>query len=100
MTDEKPYAAVVAASAPLPGKHHWLHRFLILNALLFGLPIVLALAVWVMLALKGVQISGSSGSVGLVTLLVAVGFVVIPNLIMVIMRRSEIRRSGDSANAA
>lgn len=96
MTEENPYAAVVAVSAPLPSKRGWLLRFLVLNVLLVGLPIMLALAVWVMLAANGVQISGSSGSVGLVPPLIASGYVAIPNLIMFTLRRMEKRRGEDA----
>ncbi len=84
MTDENAYAPVVADSKVATRKHRWIYRFLILNALLFGLPIGLAIAASVMLALNGVQISGTSGSLGLDTMLFAVACIAIPNLIMAV----------------
>ncbi len=64
MTDDNAYAPVVADSKVAPRNRRWMYRFLILNALLFGLPIGLAIAALIMLALNGVQISGTSVSLG------------------------------------
>ena len=73
MTNKSACNAVAADSIAVPSKHRWLHRFLILNALLIGLPIALMIAVWGMLTLNGVQVSGSSGSLELDTVLICGG---------------------------
>lgn len=92
MTDENAYAPVVADSKVAPRKRRWMYRFLILNALLFGLPVGLAIAALVMLALNGVQITGTSGSLGLGTMLFAVACIAFPNLIMAVVCLNEKRR--------
>ncbi len=92
MTDDNAYAPVVADSKVAPRNRRWMYRFLILNALLFGLPIGLAIAALIMLALNGVQISGTSGFLGLDTMLFAVACIAIPNLIMAVVCLNEKRR--------
>lgn len=98
MTDENPYAAVADLEAPK--NRRWLHRLVILNALLIGLPIMLAISVWMLLAMNGVRISGSSGSLGTVTLIFAVGYFVLPNLIMIVAWRLGNRAGVDVSREA
>jgi len=91
MTDENPYASTDVASVKLQAKHRWLYRFLLLNALLVGFPIAIVLAVWGVLAINNVELSGSSGSVGMGGLLIALGYVAVPNLVMIAIRRNATR---------
>ena len=88
MTDENPYASTDVTSVKLQAKHRWLHRFIILNVLLVGLPLVLVLAVWGVLAMNNVELSGSSGTVSLSGLLIPIAYLAIPNLVMIAIRRN------------
>jgi hypothetical protein len=85
MTEDNAYAAVIVNSSEVPRRRRWLQRFAVLNAVLIGLPLLLALVAYTLLAANGIQISGSSGTLGMETVLVAAAYLVLPNVIMAIV---------------
>lgn len=73
-------------SMPITNRNpNWLRRFVVLNAVLFGMPILLMAATWLALSANGMQLSGTSGNVGLATLTVAGCYFIVPNLVMVLV---------------
>jgi hypothetical protein len=97
MTDDNASAAIVASSSDVPQRRRWLQRFALLNAMLIGLPLLLAIIAYAMLAVNGIQISGSSGALGMETALLVAGYIVLPNIIMAIFCAIG-RRSRSNAN--
>ena len=84
MTDDNAYTAIVVSSSDVPRRLRWLQRFAVLNAMLIGLPFLLAIIAYAMLAVNGIQISGSSGALGMETALLVAGYFVLPNITMAI----------------
>lgn len=87
MTEDNPYASTTTGTRPTAAKRSLLVRFFILNLVLIGIPIILALMTYGLLTLIGLQISGieSSGSLGLVSngvLLIILGYWLLPNFVL------------------
>lgn len=87
MTENNPYATSTTGTRPPAAKRSLLVRFVILNLVLIGIPIILALMTYGLLTLIGLQVSGieSSGSLGLVSndvLWIILGYWLLPNLVL------------------
>lgn len=93
MKRENAYEPVSIDSVPAKRRPRWLRRFAILNAILVGLPLVLFVVAYFVLASNGMYFSGASGSLGLATLVLISAYVLVPNLAMLtILLSSKIHR--------
>lgn len=89
MTEDNPYASTTTGTRPPAAKRSLLVRFVVLNLVLIGIPIILALMTYGLLTLIGLQVSGieSSGSLGLLrndVLLIVLGYLLLPNLVLLV----------------
>ena len=66
-------------------KDQWLRRFVVLNALLFGLPALSIVIAYFKLAANNTEISGSSGTMSFGVLAVAAAYFVLPNVCMLLI---------------
>ena len=92
MTDDNALVAPAADSIEHPGKPLWFYRFVILNTILITLPLAVAVTIYVVLAAKGIEVSGSSGTLRSDALLLPLGYIALPNLIMITVWRLGVRR--------
>ncbi len=84
MADDNAYTPVEVFS-PVPERPtYWLRRFVILNAVLLGIPVFLIATAWVALGAIGTQVSGTSGSIGLATVALIASYFAVPNLVMLL----------------
>ncbi len=92
-----PYQPTLSGSTkPLKGIR-WFRRFAILNSVLFLVPVVCALAAYLVLEANGIWLSGVSGPMGTLAILL-IAYLAIPNSIMVALwissRRSSRQQNG------
>ena len=91
MADDNAYAPVEIIAPVAKPRTRWLRRFVVLNSLLLGIPLLFMATAWLALSSNGTQLSGTSGSIGLATIATIVGYVAVPNLVM--LRVWYIRRA-------
>ena len=73
-------------------KDRWLRRFVLLNAGLIAFPICLAVTAYLVLTATGMQISGSSGTLGIKLIIVATAYIALPNVLMLFLHGLMNRR--------
>lgn len=98
MTNEDAYAPVMVSTQRTKRKRSWLRRFVILNAVLISIPLVLIVAVYVWLRSNGMQPSGSSGSIGIATMVFFTGYFAMPNLLFLLVWYFRRRNPLDAKN--
>ncbi len=77
-----PFKPILSESSRPLKSIHWLRRFAILNGVLFLVPVVCALAVYLVLEENGIGISGVSGVMGIELAVLLIAYLAIPNSIM------------------
>ncbi len=95
-----PYQPTLSGTTkPLKGIR-WFRRFAILNGVLFLVPVVCALAAYLVLAANGHWLSGVSGVTGTELAILLIAYLAIPNSIMFALwlrsRRSSRQQNGSS----
>ena len=85
MKEDNAYAAVSIDATGATPKDQWLRRFIVLNALLFGLPVLFIVTAYFMLAANNTEISGLSGTMSFGVLAVAAAYIVLPNVCMLLI---------------
>ena len=87
---------LIWATKPLKGIR-WFRRFAILNSVVLLVPLVCALAAYLVLSAKGIWLSGVSGVMGIELAILLIAYFAIPNSIMVALWMSS-RRSSRQQN--
>ena len=92
-----PYHPTMSGSTkPLKGIR-WFRRFAILNSVILLVPLVCALAAYLVLSANGIWLSGVSGAIGTLAILL-IAYLAIPNSIMfalwISFRRSSSQQNG------
>ena len=97
--NRNPYQpTVIESTKPLNGIR-WLRRFVILNCLILSVPLVCALAAYLILEANGVHLSGVSGAMGTELVIMFLVYLAMPNSIMVALWLSS-RRSSSQKNGS
>jgi hypothetical protein len=86
MTEENPYVAKSLSHSSMPKRARWLRRFAVLNGFLIAVPLAIVGMLYLALTWNtpkaSWQLSGSSGSLGLGTVVVLSAYFVVPNLFL------------------
>lgn len=86
MTEENPYVAKSLSHSSMPKRARWLRRFAVLNGFLIAVPLAIVGMLYLALTWDtpkaSWQLSGSSGSLGLDTVIVLSAYFVVPNLVL------------------
>jgi len=82
MNEQNPYEPILREPAKPARRIRWLRRFAVLNCVFFSIPVLCALAAYLVLEANGIHFSGLSVTMGTELGVLLIAYVAIPNSIM------------------
>ena len=80
--NRNPYQPTLSESTKPLKVIRWFRRFAVLNSVILLVPVVCALAAYLVLAANGIHLSGVSGVMGMELAILLIAYLAIPNSIM------------------